>query len=302
MLRAVTRATLIVNPHASAVTEEDLAAVRRALSAVAELRVLRTEGRGHATELARGAGADSDAVLVYAGDGGANEVLNGLNGDVPVGFVPGGGTSVLPRALGLSRDAGQAAAEVARALAEGRTRRISLGRVNGRLFAFAAGVGLDAELVRRVDERGRSLTGRRAGDLAFALAAVQLLADRRGTLEPALEILGRGRAAFVLVANGRPYTYAGRLALDVAPQASFDLGLDFVAPARVAPSDIPRLLRYALRGRGQVEAGDVLYGHDLDRIEVACEAPTPVQADGEDLGDATEVVFEAVRDAVTVLV
>jgi len=301
MLRAVRRATLIVNPRASAVTEADLEAVRRALAAAAELRVFRTEGRGHATELAREAAADSDAVFVYAGDGGANEVLNGLNGDVPVGFVPGGGTSVLPRALGLPRDAGQAAAEVASALADGRTRRISLGRVNGRLFAFAAGVGLDAELVRRVDERGRSLTGRRAGDLAFGLAAAQLFAHRRGTLEPALEIAGHGRAAFLLVANGRPYTYAGRVALDVAPRASFDLGLDFVAPVRVRPADIPRLLGYALRGRGQVEAADVIYGHDLDRIEVSCDGPMPVQADGEDLGDATEVVFEAVRDAVTVL-
>jgi diacylglycerol kinase family enzyme len=228
-------------------------------------------------------------------------VLNGLDGALPVGFIPGGGTSVFPRALGLPRDAGAAAAEVARALADGRTKQISLGRVNGRLFAFAAGVGLDAELVRRVDARGRSLTGRRAGDLAFALAAAQLLGRRRGTLAPALEIRGHGRAAFVLVANGRPYTYAGRVALDVAPAARFELGLDFVAPVRVAPLAIPRLLAYAVRGRGQTDAADVLYGHDLDRIDVSCDAPVPVQADGEDLGDATEVVFEAVREGVAVL-
>jgi hypothetical protein len=27
-------------------------------------------------------------------------------------------------------------------------------------------------------------------------------------------------------------------------------------------------------------------GHDLDRIEVVCDAPLPLHADGEDLGDA----------------
>ena len=54
--------------------------------------------------------------------------------------------------------------------------------------------------------------------------------------------------------------------------------------------------------RGQSGAGDVLYAHDLDRIEVVCDAPMPLQADGEDLGDVTSAVFEAERGAVTVLV
>ena len=41
---------------------------------------------------------------VFSGDGGYNEALNGLDADVPVGFIPGGGANVLPRALGLPRD------------------------------------------------------------------------------------------------------------------------------------------------------------------------------------------------------
>ena len=40
-------------------------------------------------------------MIVFSGDGGFNEALNGIEGDVPIGFLPGGGTSVLPRALGL---------------------------------------------------------------------------------------------------------------------------------------------------------------------------------------------------------
>ena len=46
----------------------------------------------------------------------------------------------------------------------------------------------------------------------------------------------------------------------------------------------------------------VLHGHDLDRIHVRCDEPMPLQADGEDLGDVDEAVFEAERDAVAVLV
>ncbi len=40
----------------------------------------------------------------------------------------------------------------------------------------------------------------------------------------------------------------------------------------------------------------------LDEIRVRCDEPLPLQADGEDLGDVAEAVFEAERDAVSVLV
>jgi diacylglycerol kinase family enzyme len=292
---------LIVNPFASQVTEERVRAVEAELERAGSVTTVLTERPGHATELATGA-ADADALVVFSGDGGFNEALNGLAGDAPVGFLPGGRTSVLPRSLGLPRDPVAAASEVAGALVHERERRISLGRVNGRRFAFAAGIGLDAELVRRVDGLGRTRDGRRPGDPAFILAATRLVSERLGRFEPALEIEGLGRAAFALVANTDPYTYAGRVPVHVAPEARFELGLDVLAPERVHPATIPRLVRYILRGRGQTEADDVLYAHDVDRIEIACDRPLPLQADGEDLGDVEHAVFEAERGALRVLV
>jgi diacylglycerol kinase family enzyme len=292
---------LIVNPFASQVTEERVRAVEAELERSGSVTTVLTERPGHATELATGA-ADADALVVFSGDGGFNEALNGLAADAPVGFLPGGRTSVLPRTLGLPRDPVAAASEVADALAQGRERRISLGRVNGRRFSFSAGIGLDAELVRRVDGLGRARDGRRPGDPAFILAATRLVGERLGRFEPALEIEGLGRAAFALVANTDPYTYAGRVPVHVAPEARFELGLDILAPERVHPATIPRLVRYILRGRGQTDADDVLYAHDVDRIEIACDRPLPLQADGEDLGDVEHAVFEAERGALRVLV
>jgi diacylglycerol kinase family enzyme len=52
---------------------------------------------------------------------------------------------------------------------------------------------------------------------------------------------------------------------------------------------------------GHPRPGKALYAHDVDRIDVVCDSPMPLQADGEDLGDVTEAVFEAERGAVTVL-
>jgi len=233
---------LIVNPFASGVTEGLVGRVREALG---DVELEHTEHPGHATELAREA-AGAEAVYVFSGDGGFNEVLNGIGSDTPVGLIPGGGANVLPRALGLPRDP----VEAAERIVSGETRRITLGKVNGRRFGFAAGVGIDAEAVRRLDLRGRTAEHGRAGNLLFVWEIARLLAERRGRFDPSLEILGRGRAAFALVANCDPYTYAGPVPVRIAPDARFELGIDLVAPRAGSPVAVPRLLGDARRGRG----------------------------------------------------
>jgi diacylglycerol kinase family enzyme len=287
-------AVLIVNPSASGVTdalvERVQAELPRPLDVVATLRP------GDATEIARERERSASAIYVLSGDGTYNEVLNGVTGSAPLGFLPGGGTSVLPRALGLGRDPVAAA----RSLAAGVPRPVSLGRVNGRRFGFSAGLGLDAELVRRIDRRGRRDDGRRPGDLAFASEALRLLAGTRGRFPDALTVEGAGTAAFALVANCSPYTYLGRLPLPLAPEASFDAGLDVVAPSDLRARDVPRLAAAAIRGARPGRRMIVL--HDRERIVVHCHRPLALQVDGEDLGDVEEAVFESEPAAITALV
>jgi diacylglycerol kinase family enzyme len=288
---------LIVNPWASGVDEARLTAVRAALPEGTELRL--TTVRGEATEIARDAAGRVDALYVFGGDGTYNEVLNGIDPETPVGFIPGGGASVLPRALGLPREPFEAAQKLAGGALP---RRIAVGRVNGHRFGFACGIGLDAEVVRAVDELGRQSDGRRPGNLAFAWTGMRTLSRSRFRIEPALEVKGLGRAAFALVSNGPAYTYAGPVAVRPAPEASFEGGLDLVAPVRLRARDLPRLAWYA-GGRGDpADDPDLVYAHDADRLEIVCDRPLPLEADGEDLGDVEHVVLEAERDAVTVLV
>jgi diacylglycerol kinase family enzyme len=277
------RATLIVNPFATRVTEERVRAVEAELAPV---ETLLTERRGHATELARGAGGD--AVWVLGGDGLVNEVLNGLGPEVSLGIVPAGHTNVLARVLGMEGP-----------LASRRPRRISVGRVNGRRFGFSAGVGVDSETVRAMETEKRAHDGRRPGDVAYARdVAARLL---RG-YEPQVEVKGVGRAGVLLVSKHAVYTFAGPFPVRISPAASPELGLDLAAVERIDAAALMRIVPRLALGRGLVGVRGVLSGHDLDRIEAVCDAPLPLQADGEDLGDVTEVVFEAERDALSVLV
>jgi len=280
----VSRPTLIVNPFAHRVTEER---VRQVEAELRPIETLLTERRGHAIELAREAAGDT--VWVLGGDGLVNEVLNGLRPDVPLGVVAAGHTNVLARALGIGPGP----------LGARKPRRISLGRVNGRRFSFSSGIGVDSETVRAMETEVRMHEGRRPGDLAYTRdIAARLI---RG-YEPELEIGGAGRAALLFVCNDAVFTYGGSIPLRFCPDARFELGLDYVALERIRLRSIAGVLARLFSGRGLAGAPGAISAHDVDRIEVVCDRPRPLQTDGEDLGDVEGAVFEAERDAVSLLV
>lgn len=300
------RVVLISNPVASGVTPSVEARVLRELGARADVQLDRTERPLHARDLALQAAEDGvDAVVVLAGDGTANEVLNGVGVRVPIGLLPAGGTSVLARAVGLPRDVPAAARQVAEALVAGRERRIAVGILNGRRFGFSAGVGLDAEAVRRVDARGRA-RGRRPGDLVFAVEVARLTAGGRYARPRATLGLdgSEARVSCVLAANVHPWSFLGSRPILLAPSADAAGGLEVVAPRRLLRRDVPALARYLLVTGGHADGHDprILYRHDVEEAVVVCDEPLPAQVDGDDVGDVAEARLGLVRDGARLLV
>ncbi len=211
--RKVERTVLVVNPRASGrVTPDRVAQVERILRSSCQVETVFTTAPLDAMRIAEDVSADGafDGLFMYSGDGGFNEVINGVGPELAVGFIPGGRTNVLPRALGIGRNPFAAAERLAAGAKAGRRRRITVGRANGRRFGFASGVGLDAELVRMWDGIGRRRDGRKRGDVVFSAAALRVFWKKRGLMAPALEISGAGPAASAVAANGDPYTYLGR--------------------------------------------------------------------------------------------
>ncbi|PHX81108.1 MAG: hypothetical protein CK540_04485 [Thermoleophilia bacterium] len=302
------RALLIVNPVASRVNSAVERTAQRELEESVTVEVVRTTRPLEAADLARKGVADGfEAVIVLGGDGTANEVLNGIGAAVPIGLLPGGGTSVMPRNLGLPPSIPAAARRLAVALREGTERHVRVGRINGRRFAFNAGVGLDAEVVRRVDGRERTAKRRRSPDVVYARELLKLVA--RGSFShPHISLHAGGqteRVAFVLAVNLAPWSYIGAIPLDLAPSATADGGLDIVAPRRMYRRDVAgfaqRLLvdhRHA-RGTGDARVG---YWHDVSTVELRCDFPFPAQADGDDLGDVMDVLIDVDREGARYLI
>jgi diacylglycerol kinase family enzyme len=306
------RALLVVNPNATTTNARSRDVLARALRTEVDLEVEHTRRRGHAADLARKAAREGIGVVVaLGGDGTVNEVVNGLLAEGPgpgvpaLAVVPGGSTNVFARALGLPRDPVEATGVLLEALREERTRAIGLGRADGRWFTFCAGLGLDAEVIRRVERaRTRGKTATKGLYLRSTVSQYFTGTDRKA---PLITLKRPGGApveqlSTVIVQNTSPWTYLGSRAVHPSPDASFDTGLDLMA---LRALHLPSTLRTAaqiLSARPDPHGRRVLRLHDLEEFTLTAERPLAAQVDGDYIGERDQMLFRSEPEALRVLV
>jgi diacylglycerol kinase family enzyme len=306
------RALLDVNPAATTTTKKGRDVLVRALASELKVEVEETSYRGHAAALACRAARDGvDVVVSLGGDGTVNEVVNGMltdgaNPGLPLlAVVPGGSTNVFARMLGLPEDPVEATGEILDGLRSRRTRPVGLGRAGDRWFTFNAGYGFDAEVVRRIELRRRAgHANTQARYVRRAVADFFLHYDRR---HPAITLDRPGEEPeqglfYVMVANSAPWTYLGDRPVHLAPEASFDTGLDVFAPRTMRTVSTLRYAVQALRGGRRLRGRRLLRLHDLGEFTLRAERPLALQIDGDYLGEHEEVRVTAVPAALRVVV
>jgi diacylglycerol kinase family enzyme len=292
------RMLVIVNPHASTVSDRLKSLVVYALQGRFEVDAIDTEGRNHATELCREAAQEGyDVVVAFGGDGTVNEAANGLAGSpTALTCLPGGATNVYCRMIGVPIDIVDATEHLLRLADDWRPRRVDLAYVNGRAFTFSGGMGLDAAVVKRVDARPELKA--RLKQWYYTWAAVSTFTKQYVVHPPRLEVhVGDqvARGVTVAVQNGPAYTYFGSRPIPVAEGVALDDGtIGAVVLERATPIDIPTVAARLLSPRLEVgkhrqvsafrTAGEV-------RIVSADGREVPLQVDGDHIGDAAEAVF-----------
>lgn len=311
------RAAMIVNPYSSAMTGRREREIVSTLREHMDLDVRRTERGGHAPKLARECmdAGPLDVLISCGGDGTANEILNGMAlgndtaGDRPAfAIVPAGGTNVLARSIGYPNHPIRAVTKLVEAIVERRARRINLGTVDERVFMFAAGVGLDGEVIKRMEQRR---SGRRPSDMAHVASIVGFFATERFALTERMTVTVDGtgeqlRAALVFVGNTAPFTYMGRVPVAFLPDATLDEGLDFMAPRRANAGFAMRNAAQAM-GMGRtrkrlVSVDKMAMRHDVPGFTIECDEPQPVQVDGEFIGDRTHIRFGLLERTIDLIV
>jgi diacylglycerol kinase family enzyme len=299
---------VIANPYATTVSDRLKNLVVYALQGRYDVEAVDTERRDHATQICREAAAEGyDVVVAFGGDGTVNEAANGLIGSpTPLTCLPGGATNVFCRTLGIPADVVDATEHLLRMADDWRPRKLDVGTVNDRLFAFSAGLGLDADVVRRVDARPRLKA--RYGPWWFTYAAVTTFIARYLVRPPRLELrAGDARVTGVtaLVQNGHPFTYFKGRPIDIAEGAELDDGtLSAAVLERASPLDMPTVVWRVFSRRARVVRHRRVTGlQGLVSLEVRSldDRPLPLQVDGDHVDDVHEARFAVERRFLTVV-
>jgi YegS/Rv2252/BmrU family lipid kinase len=202
------KTVLIYNPRAGKFERSRGSLIERLASTLRreghDVTVAPTTGPGTAGAIARDyIDRGADLIVAAGGDGTVNEIAEGmLHTDVPLAILPAGTANV----LAVETRLGVKPERVAARLTDLRPRRIPVGRVvceGGRVlrhFLLMAGIGLDAQIVYRVNAALKTRTGK----IAYWVAAWTLLG--RTLPEFDVEVDGRPyRCSFALVSKVKNY-------------------------------------------------------------------------------------------------
>jgi len=245
---------------------------------------------------AREAKAGRELIVACGGDGTINEVASGIlesGADAELGILPSGTGGDFRRTLEISNNA----ADAARTLRTGRTRRIDIGRVaftdqrgeqSSRYFIGVASFGISGEVIRRVKTNAAtpnslaSSLNRFGGKVSFAVATLGATLAQSATnvwIKIDEEPERRFTVANFCIANAR-YFGGG---MKIAPEAKLNDGrFDVVVINELGASDTllnaPKLYLGAHLGMRQVR-------HTLARRVVARPAKDDdevlIEVDGE---------------------
>jgi diacylglycerol kinase (ATP) len=270
------RALLVANPAARRGARWMEAAANAIERGGYRCDVLLTSEPGEAGAAVATKAGGYEVIFILGGDGTVMEVLGAVPEDgPPVGILQGGTGNLIARALNIPRRVPVAV----RALLGGTVARIDLARLaDGRRFAIAAGVGVDAAMVA---ETPRSLK-RRLGVLAYVVMGTRALLrfDRFATRITVDGAVHEQQATAVLVAN------FGALLHDLITLGdgiSYDDGtLNVCVFSPASLRDSVRVAKRLLRRDFRPDPC-IWYGQGRS-IKVETFPPREAQADGELLG------------------
>jgi diacylglycerol kinase family enzyme len=198
----------------------------------------------------------------------------------------------------------EATAYLAARLRAGARRAINVGDVSGRYFLFSSGMGLDAEVVKRVEADPEAKA--RSAEWTFLRKALATgVGEYRGA-EPWLTVEVEGReplkTLLAICCNGRPFTYFKRMPVDVCPGATLDGGLDVFTLSKVRLGTVPRIVWSIFVSRSHVRWRNAAYFHDVDAVKLTADRPLPLQVDGDYIGEQQSASIRLVPKGLDVVV
>jgi YegS/Rv2252/BmrU family lipid kinase len=268
----VNKTLVILNPAARSDKASRLRERIATLSGGAPMRL--TSEAGDARRIAAEAVREGFEVVIAAGgDGTLNEVVNGIGGSsVRLGILPVGTMNVFATELGIPQGNLERAWNV---IEHGKVVEVDLPQANDTHFIQLAGVGLDAEVVRKTTADSK----RALGPLSYLLTLVQVAAHKPSRVMLEAEGGRISEGSFALIGNGR--LYGGPF--PVFQRANlFDGLLDVLVFQNQSHWDVVRYFQAIAFGT-HPQLPDVEY-FQTSTLRVTSSGDVPVELDGEVAG------------------
>lgn len=233
-----------------------------------------TNHTGDARQIASQAAQEGfDTVVAAGGDGTVNEVVNGLAGSgITLGILPVGTMNVFAAELGIPHGNLEKAWQV---IEKGFVSAIDLPMANEHYFIQLAGVGLDAEVVRKTSRESKKTLG----PLSYLLTLAQVASVKPPIVRLEMPNTPAREGCFALIGNGR--LYGGPFPLFKQADARDGL-LDVVIFKNQSHWDVVRYFQAIAFGTHQ-SLPDVDYLQAAS-VRITSDSEVPVELDGEAVG------------------
>lgn len=231
-----------------------------------------------------------DCVIVGSGDGTIIAVINAMKDrGVVFAFLPLGTVNAFVRSIGLPGSYEEAFTTLQRS----RSRTISLGEVNGVLFANIAAIGISARIAGSISDK----TKRFLGPLAYVLTSLRELAAHKA-FSCTVVLDGKTRhfkTHQLVIANGRYHGYhpIGKVASVFKDQ----LVLAIFGNDPIKRHYLSSMARFLLKRHEQHEYTELL---PFSTATIVTKPKRAIEADGEVIG-RTPAEFHVVPRAIQVL-
>jgi diacylglycerol kinase (ATP) len=222
--------------------------------------------------------AGARKIVVAGGDGTVHEAVNGImraDRDAQLGLIPTGTGNDFAKACWIPLDWELATRQLAdRLLADERSRRVDIGRMNDRYFANGAGIGFDAKVTRLAREYRWPI-----GDLVYLFSIFRCMVDGIETPHvtiSASDINWSGPVTLVNVSNG---AWLGGM-FHIAPEALNNDGqLDMIIVDPVTRLRISSLIPKLVRGT-HIQEAEITHA-SVRKLSIVAAETMPSHLDGE---------------------
>ena len=147
---------VIINPQAGSNNKKFLQQLIQRLSDSNQVTLFETKKAGDATIIAKKQSKNFDIVAVAGGDGTIQEVINGIGAKTILAIIPMGTANIIALEAGITKNINH----LCKIILKGKIKKIHVPTINNRKFILMVGIGLDAFIVKNVNNNLKKIFGK----------------------------------------------------------------------------------------------------------------------------------------------